>query len=262
MLLLNHKINIGGKNMDEITINNDNGILTVSSLQVAEDFEKQHKHILNAIENIKAENSAVTSMFIKSTYQSGTGKNYKCYNLTRDGFSLLVMGFTGKKALGWKLKYIEAFNKMEEAIKNMQIALDNRTKAIMNIMNANNDIEKVSALKEFENIITTPLLETIEEQKPKVEIADNRINKKGCFTITDVTRSLKLKVGQITNWAKDKGYIHKSRQEVNNAGLEYFKVYSEDGVHNCIGITDEGLSHINEHIMEIKQSPCRVKKAV
>ena len=110
MLLLNHKINIGGKNMDEITINNDNGILTVSSLQVAEDFEKQHKHILNAIENITAENSAVTSMFIKSTYQSGTGKNYKCYNLTRDGFSLLVMGFTGKKALGWKLKYIEAFN--------------------------------------------------------------------------------------------------------------------------------------------------------
>jgi len=89
----------------------------VTSRKVADDFEKQHKHVLEAIENIKAENSAVTRMFIESSYKAGTGKNYKEYLLTRDGFSLLVMGFTGPKALNWKLKYIEAFNKMEEHIK-------------------------------------------------------------------------------------------------------------------------------------------------
>lgn len=105
--------------MNEIKINNDNGTLTVSSLQVAEDFEKQHKHILNAISKLEseiqpAENSA--RYFLSSSYVDAKGENRKCYNLTRDGFSLLVMGFTGKKALEWKLKYIEAFNLMEQKI--------------------------------------------------------------------------------------------------------------------------------------------------
>ena len=83
--------------MNEITINNTNGVLTVSSLQVAKDFGKQHKDVLEKITALRAENSAVTKMFIESTYKAVTGKTYKCYDMTRDGFSLLVMGFTGKK---------------------------------------------------------------------------------------------------------------------------------------------------------------------
>ncbi|MBR2086111.1 MAG: Rha family transcriptional regulator [Oscillospiraceae bacterium] len=102
--------------MNEVKITMTSGVPCVSSLQVAEDFGKKHKHVLEAIENIRAENSAVTPMFIESTYQAGTGKNYKCYDITRDGFSLLVMGFTGKEALDWKLRYIEAFNRMEQHI--------------------------------------------------------------------------------------------------------------------------------------------------
>ena len=93
------------------------GQIVVSSREVANNFEKQHKHVLESIENIKAENSAETKMFIESSYKAGTGKNYKEYLLTKDGFSLLVMGFTGQKALEWKLKYIDAFNKMEQYIK-------------------------------------------------------------------------------------------------------------------------------------------------
>ena len=104
--------------MNEIVINNLDGQLTVSSLQIANDFGKQHKHILDAIENLKAENSALTKMFIETTYTAGTGKHYKRYDITRDGFSLLVMGLTGKKALEWKLKYIEAFNLMEDKLRN------------------------------------------------------------------------------------------------------------------------------------------------
>lgn len=88
----------------------------VSSLQIAENFNKQHKNVIQVIENIKAENSAVTEMYYETTYQSGSGKNYKMYLMNRDGFSLLVMGFTGKDALEWKLKYINAFNEMEKTI--------------------------------------------------------------------------------------------------------------------------------------------------
>lgn len=110
--------------MNEITITNRDGRLTVSSLQVAKDFGKRPSDVHETIENLTAENSAVKNMFIESSYINERGREYKCYELTRDGFSLLVMGFTGKKALEWKLKYIEAFNKMEQQLRSNSLNLE------------------------------------------------------------------------------------------------------------------------------------------
>lgn len=104
--------------MNEIVITNTNGELTTSSLGVAERFGKQHCHVLDTIENLIIEKPIIKNMFIEGVYKvAGNNKNYKYYELTRDGFSLLVMGFTGKKALEWKLKYIEAFNLMEQKLR-------------------------------------------------------------------------------------------------------------------------------------------------
>ena len=103
--------------MNEIIINNLNGKLTVSSLQIARDFSKRPADVHEAIKNLTAENSVVKNFYIESEYVNVRGRKYKCYELTRDGFSLLVMGFTGKKALEWKLKYIEAFNLMEDKLR-------------------------------------------------------------------------------------------------------------------------------------------------
>lgn len=100
-----------------IKILNQEGQLVVTSRQVAEDFEKRHADVLEKIEELIKTEKSVMTMFIESSYKAGTGKEYKEYLITRDGFSLLVMGFTGAKALTWKLKYIEAFNKMETALK-------------------------------------------------------------------------------------------------------------------------------------------------
>ena len=92
---------------------------------------------------------------------------------------------------------------------------------------------------------------TVENQKPMVMLAEERIDKKGCYSLTDVTKSLHFKRGQITRWAKSQGFIHKTLTEVNNKGEEYFKVYSTDGIHNQIGITESGLNYINQHACEI-----------
>lgn len=92
---------------------------------------------------------------------------------------------------------------------------------------------------------------TVEHQKPMVMLAEERIDKKGCYSLTDVTKSLHFKRGQITRWAKSQGFIHKTLAEVNNKGEEFFKVYSTDGVHNQIGITESGLDYINKHACEI-----------
>lgn len=136
---------------DLVTI--DGQQVVTSSRNVAEHFEKEHKNVLQAIENIKAENSAVTKMFFETSYKAGTGKSYKEYLMNRDGFSLLVMGFTGAKALAWKLKYIEAFNAMEKELAVPKLAPNPhyRTRmigtAVRDIGKTAESIEKVFAVK-------------------------------------------------------------------------------------------------------------------
>ena len=101
--------------MNNLVILNNNQIV-VSSIDIAEHFGKQHKHVLEIIREILVAENSATKFYHETTHQN-RGKDYKAYLMNRDGFSLLAMGFTGKKALQWKLKYIEAFNEMEETLK-------------------------------------------------------------------------------------------------------------------------------------------------
>lgn len=104
--------------MSDLVVMKDQQAVT-SSLQVAETFGKQHKHVLEAIDELMigvAENSA--DLFYEDSYIHPQNKQaYRQIIMNRDGFTLLAMGFTGKAALQFKLKYIDAFNKMEERIK-------------------------------------------------------------------------------------------------------------------------------------------------
>lgn len=102
--------------MKELVFRSEKGNPVTTSLLVAEKFEKEHKHVLDAIRNLVAENSAASSLFFESQYEN-RGKYYPMFIMSRDGFSLLVMGFTGKQALQFKLDFIDAFNKMEQVIK-------------------------------------------------------------------------------------------------------------------------------------------------
>lgn len=154
---------------NEIIIKNNEGVLTVSSLQVAKDFDKNHRHVTEAISSLIkgcAEKSA--DLFIEASYQHPQNKQwYKYYEITRDGFSLLVMGFTGKKALDWKLKYIEAFNLMERKL----LTVNEKANLLLSIYNGGT--EAVVASKQLVEIETKPLVEQIERDKPMVEFADH-----------------------------------------------------------------------------------------
>lgn len=102
--------------MKDLVIMKDQQAVT-TSLQVAEGFEKQHGHILRDIENLQKDVSNFGEMFSEGTEPDSYGRNRKIYYMNRDGFTLLAMGFNGNKALQFKLKYIEAFNQMENHIK-------------------------------------------------------------------------------------------------------------------------------------------------
>ena len=109
---------------DIVFVDTNNQIVT-SSLIVAQEFEKEHKNVLQTIKNLMAQNCAVRNMFVENTYVSGRGRDEPMFVMSRDGFSLLVMGFTGDKALKFKLDFIEAFNKMEEKLKTKAIDFSN-----------------------------------------------------------------------------------------------------------------------------------------
>lgn len=89
----------------------------VDSLYVAVLFEREHRNILRAIQNLECSDEFRLLNFEQSTYKNEQGKRQPCCFMTRDGFMFLVMGFTGKKAAQLKEAYIQRFNEMEEHIK-------------------------------------------------------------------------------------------------------------------------------------------------
>lgn len=97
-----------------------NNQIVVSSKDLAEHFNKDHKNILRDIREILSAQNRANEFFQEESY-SYNGRRLPMYLMNRDGFSLLAMGFTGKKALQWKLKYIEAFNEMEETLKQVYL---------------------------------------------------------------------------------------------------------------------------------------------
>lgn len=98
----------------------DDGKMFTTSLIVAQAFEKEHKNVLQSIQNLECSPEFNQLNFQPMVYEaeigSGAKREFPAYRLTRDGFAFLAMGFTGKKAAAWKEKFLEAFNAMEKAL--------------------------------------------------------------------------------------------------------------------------------------------------
>ena len=199
------------KNLIKIT--EKDGQLVVSSRQVAENFGKEHKNVLQTIQNLVAENSAAKLFFIETTFEN-RGKQYPEYLMTRDGFSLLVMGFTGNKALEWKLKYIEAFNHMEAELNSPERIMARALKIA----------EEKLTLLTSENAMQKQI---IGELQPKANYVDRILQNRGLVTITQIAKDygmsgyklnkilheLGVQYKQGTQWLlyskyHDKGYTH------------------------------------------------------
>lgn len=110
-----------------------------TSLLVAEKFNKNHKDVLRKIEALisEIETGAIlrpSDLYQKSEYTDSKGERRPMYLMNRDGFTLLAMGFSGSEALEWKLKYIKAFNEMEQCIHTPPV--DNRLEIAKLIANA------------------------------------------------------------------------------------------------------------------------------
>ena len=104
------------QSLPTVTLNVIEGRVITTSRAVAERFGKRHDNILRAIGNMECSPEFTALNFAVSEYIDSTGRTLPCYNITRDGFVFLAMGFTGKEAAKFKEAYIMAFNRMEQEL--------------------------------------------------------------------------------------------------------------------------------------------------
>lgn len=200
--------------------------------------EKQHNHLMRDIRNeieVLERAGIGQSNFGQSSYINSQGKMQPCYFMNKAG----ALQMLNKESAVVRYKTAQHIEKLEKQVNKRGLPTTYK-QALVELLAQVEENEKLN--------------EKIEYQQPLVDLAENRIDKKGCFSITDATKSLGLKKGNITRWAKGEGYIHKVLAEVNKAGEGYFKVYSTDGKHNAIGITEAGLRLIKKYINEVRLS--------
>lgn len=179
--------------MSDITLFNQDGRILASSRDVAEKFGKNHDKVCRDIRNLlKSQPTKLAIEFIESEYISDRWRTYVEFLMSRNGFSLLCMGFTGEKALEWKLKYIDAFNEMEEKLKSgnylseeEKLKLQLFSKDPLEVASAHNklvelEIDKSTAPLVAENERKQEVINGLTDEIPLYEKPDiiNRICKK------------------------------------------------------------------------------------
>ena len=215
--------------MNELVMVENNQVV-VSSRRVAENFGKQHKDVLESIRGILAAENSATKFFRESTFEN-RGKHYPEYIMNRDGFSLLVMGFTGKEAMTWKIRYIQAFNEMEAKIRENTLTMPN----------FNNPAEAARAwAKEYEE--KQKALAQVTKMKPKAEFYDDVTGSTDTIDIGSVAKVL-----NIPNMGRNKLFSFLRENKILNKRNEPYQEYVDKGYFRQIETSWEhnGTTHIN-----------------
>lgn len=213
---------------NEINLVNESGQVVVSSREVAENFGKRHNKLVFEIErmysDLTTQNGAVKTLFFEASFNH-RGNTYKEYLMNRDGFSLLVMGFTGKEALQWKLKYIEAFNGMEKALQEQMKPAPFDLTADGNLQLLLEVTQEAIKLKE-ENTLNSTHLAIFNETKKILSDYSNTLKQGQRVWFWS---GLYKKVGQ--RLFDDKNYLNMKKEELGlSSQIDYLKQPTEETI--------------------------------
>lgn len=185
--------------MSDIVLSMQSGEPVASSRQIADNFEKRHDHVMRDIDAMKKDVPNFGEMFFETTAPDSYGREQRAYLMNRDGFTLLAMGFTGKAALEWKLKYIAAFNEMEKKLAD-QPQLTRSQLLATALIAAHEELEQKD--------------KQIETMKPKVLFADAVSASKKSILVGELAKLLSqngINIGQnrLFDWMRKNGYLIK-----------------------------------------------------
>lgn len=150
--------------MNQLVFIKDNQVMT-DSLTVAESFQKEHARVLRDVRELECSEEFRVGNFAESTYKNSVGREYPQFFMTEQGFSLLVMGYTGKEAMQFKEKYISEFHKMRERLNNKIVPMDEKQSLVALMKLTTITAEETEELKQA----TTENKNDIKLLKNKVE---------------------------------------------------------------------------------------------
>jgi anti-repressor protein len=201
------------------------GKVSANSKDVAAFFKKQHAHVLRDIRNLGCSDAFRRSNFGSNEINDLTGTSTESVDMSKDGFTFLVMGYTGKDAAGYKEAYIGQFNAMEDALRNRPaIDLDSP------------DFLRSALLTYTEKVIA--LEGVVAAQAPKVDAYDQISNAEGLVNLTMAAKTIGIPPRTLVKWCDVNGYTYKrgsqrmAYQAKINAGLLEMKMDTielEDG---------------------------------
>lgn len=185
--------------MSSIVLSMQSGEPVASSRQIADNFEKRHDHVMRDIDAMKKHLPNFGEMFFETTAPDSYGREQRAYLMNRDGFTLLAMGFTGKAALEWKIKYIAAFNEMEKKLAG-QPQLTRSQLLATALIAAHEELEQKD--------------KQIETMKPKALFADAVSASKKTILVGELAKLLSqngINIGQnlLFDWMRKNGYLIK-----------------------------------------------------
>lgn len=168
-----------------------------NSVLVANKFGKEHQHVLRDIRNLmeSMSNFGETPLFEEQTYiHPQNGQTYPMFIMNRDGFTLLAMGFTGEKALKFKLDYINAFNKMESSLKKPSVPLTPAQQLLANAQLLVEMEQRQSQIEAEQKLLNSRQSET----ENKITLIEERIRDNGYMTVMGFANIQHLKIGTKT----------------------------------------------------------------
>lgn len=181
-------------------------VTVVTSLDVAETFEKEHRRVLQDIRDLKCSEEFRLHNFVQSSYVNEQGHNQSMFIMTKDGFTLLAMGYTGEKAMKFKEAYINQFNQMEELLKGKLIEREkgiavrqSLTKAIQ--QSSENERMHGHAYSTYTDIVyRTVFGKTAKQLREEYEI-DKKANLRDYFTVEELEKvqSIEMIISGLVN---------------------------------------------------------------
>ena len=177
--------------MANLVFQNSNGSDVTTSLIVAQVFGKEHKNVVRDIENLSCSESFNRLNFERITYKDARNREQTAYEMTKDGFSFLVMGYTGTKAGEFKERFINEFNKRESLLKNDDYILMRSQQILQKRLEASEErLRQLEAKTEqLQNTLELQDKE-LKQAAPKVEYCDKVLSSEGYLTVNMIAACL------------------------------------------------------------------------
>ena len=237
-----------------ITTNEGKEMYVIDSREVAEMMGKTHSYVLEMIQGRKGKlgiipiltnaNLAVVDYFIESNYRDAKGEERKCYLCTKMGCEMLGNKQQGEKGILFTAKYVARFNEYEKRLKNIGNSLETQKGlALLKVAEGNTLEERISGATKYAELVSKPLADKIEADKPKVNYYEKVLNTEGTMTTSQVAKGFNMTAQKLNN------YLHDKKVQFKRSGMwMLYKEYDGQGYTDVkTSVIKRGLDDITTH---------------